>query len=334
MNDDIVPLPGAPSEPVLQAQELADCLNLLEDVDRQVTPEHVAGRFQELLRDVGHRTVSDVPDSREPAPQARVHISQPDISSSRSERLKPAVPGTPDPAAVPPAVAGLAALKADPVSSAIAPESVLDAILEDPTSTGAVPGALRPVANLLAALRAAPSSKELAGEAMISAVFRATTQSGRATEMPARQTRSVDRQSRGRRRRRRRLPVLAAFAAAAAAVIALMSAAYSGALPAPVQNLAHVVINAPPASGVATGTVINGGEKITIRNGPGASYGRIGWLAPGAVVSFSCYEQGSAVTGPDGTETIWDRLISGGFVPDVWIYTGSNEPVVPACDSS
>jgi hypothetical protein len=35
------------------ARELAQLLNLLEAVDRQITPEHVAQRFHELLDDIG-----------------------------------------------------------------------------------------------------------------------------------------------------------------------------------------------------------------------------------------------------------------------------------------
>lgn len=41
---------AAPDE---QAHELIDQLNLLEAVDRRITPEHVARRFRELLDDVG-----------------------------------------------------------------------------------------------------------------------------------------------------------------------------------------------------------------------------------------------------------------------------------------
>lgn len=36
-----------------QAHELIEQLNLLEDVDRRITPEHVAKRFRELLDDIG-----------------------------------------------------------------------------------------------------------------------------------------------------------------------------------------------------------------------------------------------------------------------------------------
>src|SRR5262249_17343695 len=35
------------------AQELAELLNLLETVDRQLTPDHIAARFRELLDGIG-----------------------------------------------------------------------------------------------------------------------------------------------------------------------------------------------------------------------------------------------------------------------------------------
>jgi uncharacterized protein YraI len=86
-----------------------------------------------------------------------------------------------------------------------------------------------------------------------------------------------------------------------------------------------------PIADAATGTVATSGVNLKVWSGPGSSYDPIGSLAPGTVVSFSCYAQGSAETGPWGTETIWDRLDSGGYVADAWIYTKSNGPVVPQC---
>ena len=89
---------------------------------------------------------------------------------------------------------------------------------------------------------------------------------------------------------------------------------------------------AVPAFASATGTVITpSGERLHVRSGPGTSYNEIGALTRGTVVSFSCYATGTAVTGPYGTETAWDRLDSGGYVSDAWIYTGSNNAVVPQC---
>jgi hypothetical protein len=99
---------------------------------------------------------------------------------------------------------------------------------------------LRPVAEAIAALNGAPAASELAAEANALAVFRG------AVGMSAEPARS----------RRRRRPLLtslisAKFAAAAVAAAvtlgAAAAAAYAGALPAPVQKLAHDTIGAPSA---------------------------------------------------------------------------------------
>lgn len=103
------------------------------------------------------------------------------------------------------------------------------------------------------------------------------------------------------------------FATGACAVVAALS-------------LAVIVA---PAADAAPGTVVSGGTEVF--SGPGTSFGVIGSLATGTAVSFSCYATGNAVAGPYGTETAWDRLDSGGFVPDALIYTGSNNPTAPNC---
>ena len=63
-------------------------------------------------------------------------------------------------------------------------------------------------------------------------------------------------------------------------------------------------------------------------------------------VYIECYLTGVSVTGPNGPTTIWDVVgmyqtpggplaayTPGPFVvpSDAWIYTGSNDPVVPHC---
>lgn len=52
MNAGMGPVMGTREE--LDPQQLADCLSLMQEVDRQVTPGHVAARFQELKADVRH----------------------------------------------------------------------------------------------------------------------------------------------------------------------------------------------------------------------------------------------------------------------------------------
>lgn len=65
-------------------------------------------------------------------------------------------------------------------------------------------------------------------------------------------------------------------------------------------------------------------------------------LANGTNLTISCYMTGDTVTGPYGSENVWDLIsgsspypiVTGTFVPDADIWTGSNTPVVPRCPSS
>lgn len=68
-----------------------------------------------------------------------------------------------------------------------------------------------------------------------------------------------------------------------------------------------------------------------MRSGPGTSYSIVDSLADGAGVSITCQTTGTSVTGTYGTSNIWDRIGSGRYVPDVYIYTGSDGRVAPSC---
>jgi outer membrane protein OmpA-like peptidoglycan-associated protein len=69
VNAGMGPVTGAREEP--DPQQLANCLSLMQEVDRQVTPGHVAARFQELLADVRHDTMSGASDSAGRVPGKR-----------------------------------------------------------------------------------------------------------------------------------------------------------------------------------------------------------------------------------------------------------------------
>jgi hypothetical protein len=123
-------------------------------------------------------------------------------------------------------------------------DTSLSALLDQtfpPTDTLA---GMQPVAEAMAALRAAPASDELAGEAAAMAEFR---QRFGVSPQP----------SRTRRRRPTLLTSLLSARAAAVAAVAAISlggtaaAAFTGALPAPAQQLAHDIIGAPAASHAA-----------------------------------------------------------------------------------
>jgi hypothetical protein len=108
------------------------------------------------------------------------------------------------------------------------------------------PPELRPVAEALAALTAAPTGDELTGEAEALAVFRERL--------------GVPSPTRRRRRRPTLLSPLLSFRAAAAAAVAALgiggfaTAAFTGSLPAPVQQFAHHTIGAPAAHDAAART--------------------------------------------------------------------------------
>ncbi len=59
-------------------------------------------------------------------------------------------------------------------------------------------------------------------------------------------------------------------------------------------------------------------------------------LAVGDRAELRCYTTGDSVSGPYGSETVWDQVTFGYgyqtyYVPDALIYTGSNSAVVPRC---
>ncbi|MGB7962249.1 MAG: cutinase family protein [Propionicimonas sp.] len=98
----------------------------------------------------------------------------------------------------------------------------------------------------------------------------------------------------------------------------------------------HPVVRPAPAPAPTvqrTGKVL-ASPCLNFRSGPGAANPLIGCIPLATIIPVQCTAQGNAVTGPYGTETIWDRTIYGGktgFVSDAWVYTGSNNAVVPSC---
>jgi hypothetical protein len=91
----------------------------------------------------------------------------------------------------------------------------------------------------------------------------------------------------------------------------------------------------PRCPGVV-GQVIGNVQVPVYENGPGYNNTLEGYVGPGADVVITCYSTGSSVTGPYGPETIWDKTTrtspaSSQWVPDAYVYTGSNSAVVPHC---
>ena len=87
------------------------------------------------------------------------------------------------------------------------------------------------------------------------------------------------------------------------------------------------------SGGSASGTVNTAGTALTVRSGPGTSYASVGTVADGAGVTIGCQSTGTTVTGTYGTSNIWDRIGTGRFISDAYVFTGYDGfiPGVPRC---
>lgn len=79
-----------------------------------------------------------------------------------------------------------------------------------------------------------------------------------------------------------------------------------------------------------------GGNTVWLYSGPGTGYSIVGPINSGQLLEIKCYRLGTPVSGPYGTESIWDLITVNWMAPQVWVpdalvYTGSNSAVVPPC---
>jgi hypothetical protein len=84
-------------------------------------------------------------------------------------------------------------------------------------------------------------------------------------------------------------------------------------------------------SGSAIGTVNTAGSPLTVRSGPGTSYAAVGTVADGTTVTITCQIRGESITGTYGTTNLWDRIGTGRYISDAYVYTGSDGQVAPDC---
>ncbi|MFG3711158.1 peptidoglycan DD-metalloendopeptidase family protein [Micromonospora sp. NPDC047730] len=86
-------------------------------------------------------------------------------------------------------------------------------------------------------------------------------------------------------------------------------------------------------STTGSGTVNTSGTPLTVRSGPGTGYEAVGTVADGTRVTIYCQTSGTTVTGTYGTSSIWDRIGSGRYIADAYVYTGHDGyiPNVPRC---
>jgi len=92
-----------------------------------------------------------------------------------------------------------------------------------------------------------------------------------------------------------------------------------------------VVAGGAAIADAATGTIRTSGATLTVRSGPGTGYQAVTTIAKGTRVDISCQTYGTTVKGTYGTSNIWDKIGSGRFVSDAYVYTGRDGFVAPKC---
>ena len=79
------------------------------------------------------------------------------------------------------------------------------------------------------------------------------------------------------------------------------------------------------------GRVATNGDRLTMRSSPNPHSTALGTLANGAKVTIVCQMNGTTMAGTFGTGPLWNKLTTGGLVPDVHVDTGSDGRVAPDC---
>lgn len=86
----------------------------------------------------------------------------------------------------------------------------------------------------------------------------------------------------------------------------------------------------PPKS--APGTVnVAAGYTLSVRARPTSASAKVRSLPDGARVRIVCQTIGKKMTGTYGTSRLWNKLSKGGYVADVYVYTGSDGRVARTC---
>ena len=85
---------------------------------------------------------------------------------------------------------------------------------------------------------------------------------------------------------------------------------------------------------IATGTVMapQGDTALYVFEQPSLSSRTVAEIADGTTIGILCTAQGDVVTNPDTgqSSSLWDST-SEGFVPDVYVDTGTNQPTMGSC---
>ncbi|GCD43877.1 SH3 domain-containing protein [Streptomyces paromomycinus] len=73
------------------------------------------------------------------------------------------------------------------------------------------------------------------------------------------------------------------------------------------------------------------GYRLNVRSGPSSRSSLVRQLPYGARVAIRCQRNGERVSGPYGTNDIWDCIAPGQYVSDTYVRTGSDGFVAPRC---
>lgn len=87
-----------------------------------------------------------------------------------------------------------------------------------------------------------------------------------------------------------------------------------------------------PDPGTSQGTVTTESLPLNVRAEPSTDAAKVGSLQSGTVVNIHCHAYGTEVTGTYGTSTLWNRIGDGRWVPDAYVFTGSDGPVQEMCN--
>jgi LasA protease len=87
------------------------------------------------------------------------------------------------------------------------------------------------------------------------------------------------------------------------------------------------------ALGLSQGIVdTDGGTTLNRRSGPGTAHPVVGKLTDGDTVTIVCSARGTRHTGRGGyTSDLWNKLTDGTWISDVYVWTGTAEPVNGLC---
>ena len=89
-----------------------------------------------------------------------------------------------------------------------------------------------------------------------------------------------------------------------------------------------------PSPEYATGIVVapQGDSAVYVYEQPSGSSTEVAEVADGATISILCTAQGDVVTNSDSgqTSSLWDGT-SDGFIPDVYVDTGTNQATMGSC---